>query len=53
MDTGVGNNAIDKFTRHVGWSHPGGPKVEEAAKGASISISPTSSREWTSPFRES
>jgi N6-L-threonylcarbamoyladenine synthase/protein kinase Bud32 len=32
MDTGVGN-AIDKFTRHLGWSHPGGPKVEEAAKG--------------------
>jgi N6-L-threonylcarbamoyladenine synthase/protein kinase Bud32 len=31
MDTGVGN-AIDKFTRHVGWSHPGGPKVEKAAK---------------------
>ncbi|MFT4946926.1 MAG: N6-L-threonylcarbamoyladenine synthase/protein kinase Bud32 [Natronomonas sp.] len=31
MDTGVGN-ALDKFTRHVGWSHPGGPKVEEAAK---------------------
>ncbi|MFD1563358.1 bifunctional N(6)-L-threonylcarbamoyladenine synthase/serine/threonine protein kinase [Haloarchaeobius amylolyticus] len=31
MDTGVGNS-IDKFTRHVGWSHPGGPKVEEAAK---------------------
>jgi len=31
MDTGVGN-AIDKFTRHVGWSHPGGPKVEDAAK---------------------
>jgi len=30
MDTGVGNS-IDKFTRHVGWSHPGGPKVEEAA----------------------
>jgi N6-L-threonylcarbamoyladenine synthase/protein kinase Bud32 len=30
MDTGVGN-AIDKFTRHVGWSHPGGPKVEESA----------------------
>jgi N6-L-threonylcarbamoyladenine synthase/protein kinase Bud32 len=24
-------NAIDKFTRHVGWSHPGGPKVEAAA----------------------
>jgi N6-L-threonylcarbamoyladenine synthase/protein kinase Bud32 len=31
MDTGVGN-AIDKFTRHVGWSHPGGPKVEGAAE---------------------
>jgi N6-L-threonylcarbamoyladenine synthase/protein kinase Bud32 len=31
MDTGVGN-AIDKFTRHVGWSHPGGPKVEERAR---------------------
>lgn len=30
MDTGVGN-AIDKFTRHLGWSHPGGPKVESAA----------------------
>jgi bifunctional N6-L-threonylcarbamoyladenine synthase / protein kinase Bud32 len=30
MDTGVGN-AIDKFTRHVSWSHPGGPKVEAAA----------------------
>ncbi|QSG10232.1 bifunctional N(6)-L-threonylcarbamoyladenine synthase/serine/threonine protein kinase [Halapricum desulfuricans] len=31
MDTGVGN-AIDKFTRHLGWSHPGGPKVEARAK---------------------
>ncbi|GGL49471.1 bifunctional N(6)-L-threonylcarbamoyladenine synthase/serine/threonine protein kinase [Halocalculus aciditolerans] len=31
MDTGIGN-ALDKFTRHVGWSHPGGPKVEEHAK---------------------
>ena len=30
MDAGVGN-AIDKFTRHVGWSHPGGPKVEKRA----------------------
>ena len=30
MDAGVGN-AIDKFTRHVGWNHPGGPKVETAA----------------------
>ena len=34
MDTGVGN-AIDKFTRHLGWSHPGGPKVEEAATDGS------------------
>ena len=31
MDTGVGN-AIDKFTRHLGWSHPGGPKVEQRAR---------------------
>jgi N6-L-threonylcarbamoyladenine synthase/protein kinase Bud32 len=31
MDTGVGN-AIDKFTRHLDWTHPGGPKVEAAAK---------------------
>jgi len=31
MDTGVGN-AIDKFTRHLGWSHPGGPKVEREAR---------------------
>ena len=30
MDTGVGN-ALDKFSRHVGWSHPGGPKIEAAA----------------------
>ena len=35
MDTGVGN-AIDKFTRHIGWSHPGGPKVEEAAKDGEL-----------------
>jgi N6-L-threonylcarbamoyladenine synthase/protein kinase Bud32 len=33
MDAGVGN-AIDKFTRHVGWDHPGGPKVEAAASDA-------------------
>ena len=33
MDAGVGN-AIDKFTRHVGWNHPGGPKVEAAAAEA-------------------
>ncbi|WP_435196470.1 bifunctional N(6)-L-threonylcarbamoyladenine synthase/serine/threonine protein kinase [Natronomonas sp. EA1] len=31
MDTGVGN-AIDKFTRHLDWAHPGGPKVEAAAE---------------------
>jgi len=31
MDTGVGN-ALDKFTRHLDWSHPGGPKVEASAK---------------------
>ena len=31
MDTGVGN-ALDKFTRHVGWQHPGGPKVEAHAR---------------------
>jgi len=33
MDAGVGN-AIDKFTRHIGWRHPGGPKVEQAAQEA-------------------
>jgi N6-L-threonylcarbamoyladenine synthase/protein kinase Bud32 len=31
LDTGVGN-ALDKVARHVGWSHPGGPKVERAAR---------------------
>jgi N6-L-threonylcarbamoyladenine synthase/protein kinase Bud32 len=31
MDTGAGN-AIDKFTRHLDWTHPGGPKVEARAK---------------------
>jgi N6-L-threonylcarbamoyladenine synthase/protein kinase Bud32 len=31
MDTGVGN-ALDKFARHLGWGHPGGPKVEAAAR---------------------
>lgn len=31
MDTGVGN-AIDKFARHLGWGHPGGPKVEQTAQ---------------------
>jgi N6-L-threonylcarbamoyladenine synthase/protein kinase Bud32 len=34
MDTGVGN-ALDKFTRHVGWTHPGGPKLERAARDGS------------------
>jgi len=34
MDTGVGN-ALDKFSRHVGWSHPGGPKIEQAAADGS------------------
>ena len=34
MDTGVGN-AIDKFTRHLDWAHPGGPKVERAAREGS------------------
>ena len=38
MDTGIGN-AIDKFTRHVGWSHPGGPKVErEATAGEYVEL---------------
>ena len=31
MDAGVGN-AVDKFARHLGWSHPGGPKVEARAR---------------------
>ncbi len=31
MDTGVGN-ALDKFARHVGWSHPGGPEIERRAR---------------------
>jgi len=30
LDTGVGN-ALDKFARHAGLSHPGGPKLEELA----------------------
>ncbi|MEM4780439.1 MAG: bifunctional N(6)-L-threonylcarbamoyladenine synthase/serine/threonine protein kinase [Halalkalicoccus sp.] len=32
MDTGVGN-ALDKFARHLDWSHPGGPKIEARARG--------------------
>ena len=35
MDTGVGN-ALDKFTRHIGWEHPGGPKVEAAASDGEL-----------------
>jgi len=31
MDTGAGN-AIDKFARSAGWDHPGGPRVEAAAR---------------------
>jgi N6-L-threonylcarbamoyladenine synthase/protein kinase Bud32 len=31
MDAGVGN-AVDKFARHLGWDHPGGPKVEARAR---------------------
>ncbi len=34
LDIGIGN-ALDKFARSVGLSHPGGPKVEELARGAS------------------
>jgi len=38
MDTGVGN-ALDKFTRHVGWPHPGGPKVEDhATRGTYVDL---------------
>ncbi|NYT20088.1 MAG: tRNA (adenosine(37)-N6)-threonylcarbamoyltransferase complex transferase subunit TsaD, partial [Methanosarcinales archaeon] len=33
LDIGIGN-ALDKFARSAGLSHPGGPKVEEYAKGA-------------------
>lgn len=33
LDIGIGN-ALDKFARSVGLSHPGGPKVEEMAKKA-------------------
>ena len=35
MDTGVGN-ALDKFSRHVGWTHPGGPKIEKSATNGSF-----------------
>ncbi len=32
LDIGVGN-FIDKFARHIGLGFPGGPKIEEKAKG--------------------
>jgi len=35
MDTGVGN-ALDKFARHVGFDHPGGPKIEAAAANGDL-----------------
>ena len=35
MDTGVGN-ALDKFARHVGWAHPGGPQIEKTALDGSF-----------------
>jgi N6-L-threonylcarbamoyladenine synthase len=38
LDISVGN-ALDKFARSVGLSHPGGPKVEELARSASKYIS--------------
>jgi universal protein Kae1 len=34
LDIGIGN-ALDKFGRHLGLSHPGGPKLEELALKAS------------------
>ena len=34
LDIGIGN-ALDKFARHLGLSHPGGPKIEELASKAS------------------
>ncbi len=34
LDIGIGN-ALDKFARNAGFGHPGGPRVEEAARKAS------------------
>ncbi|WP_457550599.1 bifunctional N(6)-L-threonylcarbamoyladenine synthase/serine/threonine protein kinase [Archaeoglobus sp.] len=31
LDIGIGN-ALDKLARHIGLSHPGGPKIEELAR---------------------
>ncbi|MEA3325431.1 MAG: bifunctional N(6)-L-threonylcarbamoyladenine synthase/serine/threonine protein kinase [Euryarchaeota archaeon] len=33
LDIGIGN-ALDKFARHAGFSHPGGPKIESEALAA-------------------
>ena len=35
LDIGVGN-FIDKFARHIGLGFPGGPKIEEKAKGGIV-----------------
>ncbi len=35
LDIGIGN-ALDKFARYMGLSHPGGPKIEELAAAASM-----------------
>lgn len=34
LDISIGN-ALDKFARHAGLPHPGGPRVEELARGSS------------------
>jgi universal protein Kae1 len=35
LDIGIGN-ALDKFARYLGLSHPGGPKIEELASRSTI-----------------
>jgi N6-L-threonylcarbamoyladenine synthase len=37
LDIGIGN-AFDKFARGAGLKHPGGPKIEELAKGSSFYV---------------
>ena len=37
LDIGIGNS-LDKFARGAGLQHPGGPKIEELAKGATSYI---------------
>ncbi|MDI6886531.1 MAG: bifunctional N(6)-L-threonylcarbamoyladenine synthase/serine/threonine protein kinase [archaeon] len=40
LDIGIGN-ALDKFARYLGLSHPGGPKIEElASKGTTYMYMP-------------